>query len=305
MKRACSSLLLAALTLPSIARAQDSTDPLAATMKSRGDAALVDGRFADALDAYDHARAIEPNPALDYNRGRALQALDRHPEALEALESFQRTASPQLLARVPKLADLLSQERGRVSTLRVSGQVPNARYRLGARELDGGELASGVYVAAGSNVLVIESEGYLPYRKTLQLAPGKTTSVAADLVRRDESALLRVRSPVPGARVFVDGELVSEAPAELRVAPRSHAIRVEHAGYEPATVRVVLGPRETRDVDVALSAHGPITSRVWFWVGVGGVAIAATAVVIALTTEKSAGSGDIAPGTVSAPLLRF
>ena len=151
----------------------------------------------------------------------------------------------------------------------------------------------------------MESDGCLPFHKTLDLQPDTTTSVEVHLTRRDESALLRVRSPVLAARVAVDGEFVSQAPAELRLAAGTHAIRVERAGYDSATVRVVLTASETRIVDVPLSAHEPLTTRWWFWAGVAGTVVAASAVVIALSTEKSPGSGDIAPGTVSAPLLRF
>ena len=293
------------LCRPHHARAQELADPLAVALKSQGDAALVDGRFAEALDAYTRASAIEDSPLLSYNRGRALQALERNAEALDALEKFQHTASPELLGRVPKLAQLLTQVRSQVSTLRVACNVQSAAVHLGERALSLEALTRGMYVAAGSAVLVVESDGYLPTRKTLELTAGTVVSVPIHLVRRDESALLRVRSPVTAARVFVDGEFVSQAPAEVRVAPSAHVIRVEHAGYEATTLRIVLSAQENRVVDVPLSAHARITSQWWFWAGIATAAVATTAIVIATSTEKSPGSGDIAPGTVSAPLLRF
>ena len=139
--RLLAGVLMCALLAPLPASAQVPGDALAASLKSQGDAALVDGRFSDALDAYTRANTIEPSPALQYNRGRALQALGRHAEALDALEEFQRSAAPDLLARVPQLAALLTQVRAKVSTLRVQTPPPNATFRLGSRLLTAADLA--------------------------------------------------------------------------------------------------------------------------------------------------------------------
>src|SRR5215212_6386311 len=60
----------------------------AAAHKKSGDEAMDTFRFADALAAYTDAYAITKDTALLYNMGRALQALNRFPEALDKLEAF-------------------------------------------------------------------------------------------------------------------------------------------------------------------------------------------------------------------------
>ena len=53
-------------------------------------------RPADALRAYNEAYALEPQPALLYNRGRAHMALEQFPEALQQLLQFREQAPPEL-----------------------------------------------------------------------------------------------------------------------------------------------------------------------------------------------------------------
>src|SRR4051794_30216139 len=54
-----------------------------AEIKKRGDTAMDSGRPADALAAYVEAYSLVKEPALLYNKGRALQALGEYPQALE------------------------------------------------------------------------------------------------------------------------------------------------------------------------------------------------------------------------------
>ena len=89
--------------------------------------------FAEALAAYEQAYELEPLPALLFNRGRALQLLDRLPEALEAFERFKRDAPPDLLAKVPKLEQLIGDVRAQVGTIEVVTKVVGAEVVIGGR----------------------------------------------------------------------------------------------------------------------------------------------------------------------------
>jgi tetratricopeptide (TPR) repeat protein len=112
MRAACSAVmratsLLAVLVLmsrASIARAEPAppasasasesapASPASADIKKRGDDAMDSGRPADALAAYVEAYGLTKDPALLYNKGRALQALGEVPQALEELLAFDRGA---------------------------------------------------------------------------------------------------------------------------------------------------------------------------------------------------------------------
>src|SRR5690349_16846814 len=93
----------------------DDVQARAAARKKAGDAAMEALQYADALAAYSDAHAITRDPALLYNMGRALQALNRFPEALDKLDAFELAASPELKARVPRLPKLIAEIRQRVS----------------------------------------------------------------------------------------------------------------------------------------------------------------------------------------------
>src|SRR5882762_5860364 len=84
------------LAVPSIAFAQD-----AKALKAEGDAAMDRLDFQQALDKYNQAYDKSHDPAILYNRARALQSLNRMPEALDELERFEREAPPDLKTKVP------------------------------------------------------------------------------------------------------------------------------------------------------------------------------------------------------------
>ena len=64
----------------------------ATALKQSGDDLLARRQFVEALDAYERSFAIDPNPALHYNRGRALEFLARYPEAVDAFKRFAAEA---------------------------------------------------------------------------------------------------------------------------------------------------------------------------------------------------------------------
>jgi tetratricopeptide (TPR) repeat protein len=82
------------------------TEPLLAHChRTVGKLALAAGRAADALPAFEQARALEPTPANDFNLGLALTQLGRDADAIAPLERAARDPSlarqaEALLARI-------------------------------------------------------------------------------------------------------------------------------------------------------------------------------------------------------------
>src|SRR5258706_3080976 len=163
------SLLLAAWLLPlaprpSIAQGvapPATTDARAADLKQRGDAAMDSLRYGEAVDAYARAYALTKDPALLYNRGRALQALGDFPAALEALEGFDASANAELRARVPKLGELLTEVRARVASLALTCNVPGARVLLRDKVVGTTPFRGPLRFTAGPANLEVIAEGYL------------------------------------------------------------------------------------------------------------------------------------------------
>jgi tetratricopeptide (TPR) repeat protein len=110
-------------------------DPRAAELKRQGDALMFDLRYEEALALYQQSYAIDPNPALLYNQGRAHQARGSFPEALQMLERFDAEAPDNLKERVPNLAELIGQLRDNVTELTIRCNVNGAKVLLHNREI--------------------------------------------------------------------------------------------------------------------------------------------------------------------------
>lgn len=296
----------AAIAMPRTAWAQAAAgDAAAQEEKRRGDEAMVALRYQDALESYQKAYEATKNPALLYNMGRAYEGLAEFPRALDALEEFSDKAPPDLRARVPKLEELIRDVRNRVATLVLSSSVEGAEIRLGEKVL--GKTRAGqtvLRVNAGRQKLVVSREGYFPFEKDLTLAGGMVETVEAALASRTQSAVLRITSPIDGARVAVNGGAIGTVPVETFVLAGTHKVALTRDGYEPAETSVVIGAGEKKDVSVPMAQKASVLTRWWFWTAIGVVAVGATTTIVLLSTERDPDTGTIPPGQVRAD-LRF
>lgn len=235
------------------ARADDAS--YAAAEKKKGDVAMDERRYEDALSAYDRAYMHSNDPVLQYNRGRALQFLARNPEALDAMEQFEKNASPELRAKVPGLPTLLADLRQRVATLDVRCDVPNARILVSSMQVATTPVDKPLHVNAGQIVVEVIAEGYRPYRREVDAQGGATTRV---------DVVLESKNPKP-------------------LAPLGNIDRQLPSTDKPT----------------------PITSKAWFWATVVSVAVVVgvglSFGIYALTTERAADRGDLAPGQIPFP----
>lgn len=284
-------------------------DELARSLKSQGDAAMTAHKFGDALDAYTRGQSAEAHPVFAYNRGRALQALERHAEALDEIERFKVTAAPSLLARVPKLEDLLASLRAQVSEVTLdclSGgkAIRNAQVEVNGRLVELDRIKK-LRLDRGQKSLVFSAPGYFPFHLKVVLEGGKARLVRVQLTPKDSRGRLRVTCPIPGTRVVVDSVARGTAPADLLLTPGTHRVEVEHPDYYPAEHETLLKAGETRDLPVTLEQRPQFYQTWWFWTAVAVVAAGTTVAVVAATTEKPSHSGDIPPGTIVAPLVKY
>lgn len=281
--------------------------PTPAERKAAGDQAMEALRYEDALKAYSEAYEATKDPALLYNMGRALQALNRFPEALDKLEAFQAQAGKDLLARVPRLPALIAEIKQRVTTLTVT-TVEGARVIVRGTVLGTSPLGPQRLVAGPADVDV-EKEGYFPFQKRVDLPGGGALAIEAPLASRSTSGVLTVKASATGAEVQVDGKRVGVAPVETTVAAGSHRIVVRHKDHSDFETSAVVPAGGSKEVNASLASPS-IVSRWWFWGGVGVVVAAGAAITIAALTERPADTGTIPPGQLKAPnanpaLIRF
>lgn len=285
---------------PATAPPADPATARARERKAEGDRAMDALRFADAHAAYADVFAITRDAALLYNMGRALQALNRHPEALTNLEAFQAVASPALKARVPRLGELIAELRGRVATLQVSCNVPGARVLVRRTVMGKLPLEAPLRLSAGQAEIEIEADGHFPHRATIDLPGGGEAKIDAKLFSKTTTGLLSVRASAAGSVVLVDDNKAGLAPVEINVASGTHRIRIKHPDFRDYETTTVVAAGTRKDLDVKLLPP-LIVSRWWFWTSIAVAGAAAGVIGYVATTERSPSRGDIAPGQIRAP----
>jgi hypothetical protein len=283
--------------------AQPLTDSLAISFKQRGDHAIAESKYAEAVAAYQKGDQIQHHPSFDFNLARALQGLGRFAEALEALERFDREASTELKEQVPGLADLLSQLRENVGELLLEGADHSARVSGNGQDLGPYRPGATIRYNRGPLDLLVEAEGFKPISKRVMIEPGRAASVKLEWIAIDYRARVTVRASVAAANLFVDGRLLGQTPIDVRLAAGAHRLRLEHPDCHPLETEVSVTERESRTLTLDLSRHAPIWSKWWFWTGAAAVVTGLVVTGIALSTSKSPESGDIQPGIVSAPIM--
>lgn len=277
----------------------------AARLKKQGDKAMMDLQYDDAIAAYDASYALHANPALHYNRGRALEALGRHADALAAYERFEKEAPADLKAKVAQLPQHIEELKKKVTRLTLDVTPSGARVILRGTVL-GSAPVEPLSVNAGKAHLEVSADGYAPYSKDVDLPGGEALTLRIDLSAKSAKVeTMLVLKSDPAATATIDGKGIGTTPLELEVAPGTHTIVLDRDGYSTRTSTVVVAAGERKEVTLTLDSTPGIASKWWFWTGVGAVVIGGTALTIGLLTTKDAGKGDIAPGRISAPLIRF
>ncbi|MBS2018350.1 MAG: PEGA domain-containing protein [Deltaproteobacteria bacterium] len=281
-------------------------------LKKRGNQAMMELNYAQALEAYRAALALAPDDAvLHYNLGRALQAREEYPAALDALETFAKKASPELRARVPKLDELIQDVRGRIATIELtcSADAPSATVRVGSRTtLTGCSPSKQIVRVAVPERRASLEVGFSDPRLQAQTARaevvggGPSVAVTLAVLPKASSGRLVVKATPVSAKVAVDGVFRGTPPVEIPLGPGAHTVDIEADRHDAARVPVLIDVGATRELDIRLQQSAPLTSKWWFWTGLSVLAVG-TGVLVWYLVEQPEGSatpGSIDPGLVPA-----
>ena len=312
VRRLSAALILVPFVLtvsPAVAQTQPASKPPktipqakseAGRLKSAADVLMDQDRYADALVLYERAYELAGDPALLYNEGRAHEALGDYPKALERLEAFEQQAPASVRALVPGLRGLITDLRGRMATVVVKTNAPNARLLL--RQKDEG-LVNGERrfpTRAGQASVEVSADGYEVFRRNVDLSAGTTVTVDANLVLKRRDALIVVRT-TPSANVLFDGKALGRAPLQVHATPGSHELVATADGYSDERVAMTLALGDRRDIELELRKTPGIASQWWFWTGIGAVVIGGVATAVILTKERPHSNGTFGTGSVAGP----
>ncbi len=214
--------------------------------KKDGDEAFRSLKYAEALRAYDASYKLVANPALHFNRGRSLEALERYPEALDAFQAFLREASPELRGKAGSLDDHLEELRRKVATLVLSVTPDGARILVRNVAVATSPVASPIRVNAGPARVEVDAEGFVPYARGHDLAGGASTKLSIVLAARPGEGQV-ANAPTSTA--------TSDRPSQQRPSVFTRwwfwtGAGVVLAGATAAIVVVATGSREPRTGDI-------------------------------------------------------
>jgi hypothetical protein len=186
--RACA--LITVLSLPLTAAAQESTAELARReLLTQAEGASDGGDHARALELATRAARVRMTPSLRLLLAQEHNALGHTIAALDAATRCEREVQAdttlrnreRLLATCAELSATLRARVGRV-VVRLEDPPPGARVTV-----NGEALAAALWGVAwpalpGAVVVVVEADGYAPFRREVELAAGREETVAVALV---------------------------------------------------------------------------------------------------------------------------
>ncbi|RYE84019.1 MAG: PEGA domain-containing protein [Myxococcales bacterium] len=295
----------AAPAKPEAARADVARADRLRQLRVRGEQAMLELRYREALEAFGEAYRESGEPTLLYNMARSYQGLERFPEALDHLERFRELASAATREQVPQLDELIAQTRQRVSWLVIDADRPGARVMLRGVELGRTPLPGPVRVVAGEGRLEVLLDGYFAFERPLTLPGGERHEVRVSLLARDRTGILGLRSQPTGALFTVDGKELGMSPVEAPLDVGTHRLRLTKPGFVALDTQLQVEAGERREVTFTLERQAPLTSRWWFWAGIGAVVAGGVVLTYALTTERDPPRGTVEPGVVRSSLVRF
>jgi hypothetical protein len=180
-----------------------------------------------------------------------------------------------------------------VGTLALGGTPVGAEVFIDGEKAGTLPLPGPVTLTAGEHTIKIVKGGFAPMIDVFNVRRKAQTKLDVELV--PIAGLLKVRSNVEQAHVYVDGKFVCDAPCETEVSPGQHTVKLSHGGYKDTSQEIASVAGQDLPVEVKLEElpmglnpykPPPPPPPKWYekwWVWTSGVAaLGAIAVVIAV-----------------------
>jgi hypothetical protein len=210
---------------------------------ARGLHLFENGDNGGALAEFERAQDLAPSRLLLYRIALVYVAMDKPVDALESLDevlSDTGPLKPEYLARAKAAKE---EQQRRIGQLDIKVNVPAAIEIDGAHAAEA-PLSAPLPVAAGEHLVAVVAPGHIPLRQSVTVPAQGHAELAFELQPTEAKlAHVTVTSPLPGAEVRVDDELVGKTPlAEpVTVLPGKRVFEMQRPGYMSARRVVNLG----------------------------------------------------------------
>ena len=325
LRRAYLIALVLCLAAPS-AHAQGMDDLLAPLTPSAGKKGKGKGKVTQRRTPKAPKKAKATKGGKAGRGGKGAKATPPEPEAQEEQESAQADGA-DLLAPLVKKTELL---------VKMNGSVRGARLFLNDQEL--GAMPKGpIEVDPGEHVVTVRRSGYRDFTRRVTAKEGEVTELG--VLMEATAGFVSVKADVAGARVLINGEDKGVAPIDNLMLPAgSYEIVVQREGFRPESQRIAVRAGKEYNVDVNLRPEAvaqadsprapvltpsavsepspltqqpaatvssrPLTSRWYFWAGVGAVVTAAAVGTVMATQQQPLDPNKVCGGTCDGVINR-
>ena len=259
MRRALVVALALGCLAPRAALAQGSPPPSsidaqraeAAERFDRGLRLFNGGDTAGALAEFKRAYALIPNVLVLYNIGLVCAQMGRPIEATAALEEVVAAPAGLSPERIATAKLRLDEQLAHTAEVTVTANVDGATVEVDGVEAAKLPLAKPLRVTSGSHVVGAIAAGYAPLRRELTIASREKQTTSFDLIpTQGRLAHLAVKTHLPGADVFADGQRIGITPlsASFPLLPGTHRVELRRAGYATASSDLTLGEGASGEV---------------------------------------------------------
>lgn len=266
-----------------------------------GESAFNSGQYLMAATSFEQAFDKLPLPSIAFSMAQAYRlqyVIDKDPRWLKrAVELYReylskqasggrRTDAASNLAELDPILTRIEMSRKVESIvvkpqtmMVVNSQVKGARASIGGGELQ--PLPLGRELTAGKYEIIVEAEGYFPFREEREVFAGKFRAVEIDLKPKPSLISIRTES---GAAIVVDGRPVGTTPLSrpLEVPAGQHLITVSKRGRIGYSRELVTKRGDKISLEPSLRTSGQRKGALWTMgvsgaivLGAGGFGVAA------------------------------
>ncbi len=151
--------------------------------------------------------------------------------------------------------------------IKITSNVPGADIYIDDKSVGAvakTPLSPGQNIEPGKHTIWISAEGYDEYSETVEIFPGKTKEIHANLKGSPVGKLTVNGIDIDQAKIYIDGQIACEqGPCLKSVTEGSHEITVKRSGYKTYSKRIVITAKTETTIKVS---QAPKASRKDAWV---------------------------------------
>ncbi len=260
------------------AEAEDLPSPLRARIRL-ANVLYDEGNLTAALAEYRRIQVESGRSPALFNVGKICAALNRPVEAVAELDRLLANPERTPPDRLEEARRLRDDQAGRIGKLQIKTRLPAVievdNVVVGettvkvvadlpspdsAIAIDAGTgttywLKEPIPLGSGPHFVAAMAPGQAPLRQQIEIAAGVPKEVELRLLpAKGELASIKVKTPIPGADVYLDDTMVGKTPlpVNLPVEAGSHTVALKRVGYRTSSLQRDLRQGQTWEVELSL-----------------------------------------------------